>query len=193
MDVAIDYRGSPGISHPVVSFQFTDALPLCFSIETRKTIGQQYSAVRGLYRQYALIYIVADERDSIRVRSNYRHDEDVYLYRTMASPAQARVRFLEYVNTINMLHDHPRWYNAITTNCTTNIRTQRPMSQRAPWDWRMLVNGKADEMLYQRHLIATGALPFGELKQRSLINKRARSADKDPDFSRLIREELPGD
>src|SRR5205809_6319208 len=191
MDVAINYWGSPWISHPIVSFLFADALPLCFSIETRKTIGQDYSAVRGLYRQYTLIYIVADERDSIRVRSNYRHDEDVYLYRTIASPAQARVRFLEYVNTINMLHDHPRWYNAITTNCTTNIRTQRPMSQRAPWDWRMLVNGKADEMLYQRHLIATGALPFGELKQRSLISKRARAVDKDPDFSRLIREELP--
>src|SRR5438067_5709995 len=191
MDLAIMYWGSPWMAHPIVSFQFADALPICFSIETRKTIGQQYSAVRGLYRQYTLIYVVADERDSIRVRSNYRQGEDVYLYRTMASPTQARVRFLEYVNTINMLHDHPRWYNAITTNCTTNIRTQRPMSQRAPWDWRMLVNGKADEMLYERHAIATGGLPFSELKQRSLINKRARAVDKDPDFSRLIREELP--
>ena len=95
MDLAIIYWGSPWMAHPIVSFRFADALPLCFSIETRKTIGQQYSAVRGLYRQYTLIYIVADERDSIRVRSNYRHGEDVYLYRTMASPAQARVRFLE--------------------------------------------------------------------------------------------------
>src|SRR6266576_2271370 len=140
MDLAIMYWGSPWMAHPIVSFRFADALPLCFSIETRKTIGQQYSAVRGLYRQYTLIYIVADERDSIRVRSKYRHGEDVYLYRTLASPAQARVRFLEYVAAINSLRDHPRWYNAITTNCTTNIRTQRPTSQRAPWDWRMLVN-----------------------------------------------------
>ena len=95
IDLAIMYWGSPWIAHPIVSFRFADALPLCFSIETRKTIGQQYSAVRGLYRQYTLIYIVGDERDSSRVRSNYRHGEDVYLYRTMASPAQARVRFLE--------------------------------------------------------------------------------------------------
>ena len=57
----------------------------------------------------------------------------------------------------------------------------------------MLVNGKADEMLCERHAIATGGLPFSELKQRSLINKRASDADQDPDFSRLIREELPGD
>src|SRR6266487_498609 len=191
MDLAIMYWGSPWMAHPIVSFRFADALPLCFSIETRKTIGQQYSAVRGLYRQYTLIYIVADERDSIRVRSNYRHGEDVYLYRTMASPAQARARFLEYVIAINTLRDHPQWYNAITTNCTTNIRTQRSVNERAPWDWRMLVNGKADEMLYQHHLIATAGLPFSELKQRSLINNRARVADEDPDFSRVIREELP--
>jgi uncharacterized protein DUF4105 len=191
MDLAIMYWGSPWMAHPIVSFRFADALPLCFSIETRKTIGQQYSAVRGLYRQYALIYIVADERDSIRVRSKYRRGEDVYLYRTLASPAQARVRFLEYVAAINSLRGHPRWYNAITTNCTTNIRTQRPTSQRAPWDWRMLVNGKADEMLYERHVIATGGLPFAELKQRSLINKRASEADQDADFSRLIRDGLP--
>jgi hypothetical protein len=191
MDLAIMYWGSPWMAHPIVSFRFADALPLCFSIETRKTIGQEYSAVRGLYRQYALIYIVADERDSIRVRSKYRHGEDVYLYRTLASPAQARVRFLEYVAAINSLRNHPRWYNAITTNCTTNIRTQRPTSQRAPWDWRMLVNGKADEMLYERHVIATGGLPFSELKRRSQINKRASDADQDPDFSRLIRDGLP--
>jgi hypothetical protein len=191
MDVAIDYWGSPWISHPIVSFLFMDALPLSFSIETRKAIGQTYSALRGLYRQYTLIYIVADERDSIRVRTNYRKGEDVYLYHTLASPVQARERFLEYIKTMNALRDDPRWYNKITSNWTTNIRTQRAVKLRASWDWRILVNGKADELLYERHAIATGGLPFGKLKQRSLINQRARAADKDPDFSRLIRAGLP--
>jgi hypothetical protein len=190
MDVAINYWGSPWIAHPIVSFQFADALPLCFSIETRKIIGQKYSALEGLYRQYTLIYVVADERDSIRLRTNYRR-EDVYLYHTLASPAQARERFREYINTINVLHDNPRWYNAVTSNCTTNIRTQRAAKLRAPWDWRILFNGKADEMLYQDHAIATGGLPFAELKQRSLINERARAAKDDQDFSRVIREGLP--
>ena len=190
MDVAINYWGSPWISHPIVSFQFSDGLPLCFSIETRKTIGQKYSALDGLYRQYTLIYVVADERDVIRLRTNYRR-EDVYLYRTLASPAQARERFLEYIKTMNILHEHPRWYNEVTANCTTSIRTQRSVNERAPWDWRMLINGKADELLYERHAIATGGLPFSELKQRSLIDARARAADDDPNFSHLIREGLP--
>jgi hypothetical protein len=83
---------------------------------------------------------------------------------------------LEYLNTINSLRDHPRWYNALTSNCTTNIRTQRSVNERAPWDWRIILNGKADEMLYRRHPIATAGLTFAELKQRSLINWQARSA-----------------
>jgi len=191
MDLAIMYWGSPWMAHPIVSFRFADALPLCFSIETRKAVGQSYSAVGGLYRQYTLIYVVADERDSIRVRSNYRPGEEVYFYRTMASPEQARTRFLEYLNTINALRDQPRWYNALTDNCTTNIRTQRSINERAPWDWRMLLNGKADEMLYERHAIARGGLSFAELKQRRQINLRARSADQHPHFSRLSHENLP--
>ena len=190
MDVAINYWGSPWIAHPIVSFQFSDGLPLCFSIETRKTIGQQYSTLEGFYRQYALIYIVADERDVIRLRTNYRH-EDVYLYHTLASAAQAQERFREYIKTLNRLHENPRWYNAVTSNCTTSIRTQRSVKLRTPWDWRILLNGKADEMLYQDHAIATGGLSFTELKQRSLIDERARAADQDPDFSRAIREGLP--
>ena len=191
IDVAIDYWGSPWISHPIVSFQFADALPLCFSIETRKTTGETYSAIRGFYRQYALIYVVADERDVIRVRTNYRPGEDVYLYRTLTSPEHARAGFLEYIYAMNRLHEHPRWYNAVTANCTTSIREQRAVENRAPWDWRMLINGEADKMLYEHHAIATGGLPFAELKQRSLINQHAHAADKDPDFSRLIREGLP--
>ena len=190
MDVAINYWGSPWIAHPIVSFQFSDRPPLCFSIETRKTVGQQYSTLEGFYRRYTLIYIVADERDCIRLRTNYRR-EDVYLYHTLASPAQARQRFREYINTVNVLHESPRWYNAVTSNCTTSIRAQRAVKLRAPWDWRILLNGKADEMLYENHAIATGGLSFTELKRRSLINERARVADQDPDFSRLIRQGLP--
>jgi hypothetical protein len=190
MDVAINYWGSPWIAHPIVSFLFADALPLCFSIETRKAIGRNYSVLRGLYRQYNLIYVLADERDSIRVRSNYRH-EDVYLYHTLASPAQARERFLEYVTAMNELRDQARWYNEVTANCTTSIRAQRAVNERAAWDWRMLINGKMDELLYERHALGAGGLPFAALKERSLINQRAIAADQDPDFSRLIREGLP--
>jgi hypothetical protein len=190
IDLAIDYWGSPWIAHPIVSFQFADAPPVCFSIETRKTAGQTYSAIGGLYRQYALIYVVSDERDVIRLRTNYRN-EDIYLYHTTVPPARARERFLEYVRSLNALRTQPRWYNAITTNCTTAIREQRPNNERVPWDWRILLNGKADELLYEHGALVTGGLPFGQLKAQSLINARAKRADTSPDFSQLIRVGLP--
>ena len=190
IDLAINYWGSPWIAHPIVSFQFADAPPLCFSIETRKKLGQTYSTIGGLYRQFELIYIVADERDVIRLRTNYRK-EDVYLYHTAISPARASERFLEYIHSLNALRDKARWYNAITTNCTTSIRTQHPPKERVPWDWRILLNGKGDELMYERHVIVTGGLPFAELKTRSLIDTRASAANDSPDFSKLIREGLP--
>ena len=190
IDLAIDYWGSPWIAHPIVSFQFADAPPFCFSIETRKTVGQTYSTIGGLYRQYALIYLVSDERDVIRLRTNYRH-EDIYLYHLTAPANRARERFLEYVHSLNALRTEPRWYNAITTNCTTSIRSQHPSKERIPWDWRILLNGKGDELLYKDGGLVTGGLPFAELKAQSLINDRAERADTSPDFSQLIRVGLP--
>ncbi|MFL6589987.1 MAG: DUF4105 domain-containing protein [Chthoniobacterales bacterium] len=191
VDLAINYWGSPWIAHPIASFQFADAPPLCFSIETRKQTGQTYSAIGGLYRQFTLIYLVADERDVIRLRTNYRKGEDIYLYRTTVTTDHARQRFLQYVHSLNDLHSHPGWYNALTTNCTTSIRSQHPEAERIPWDWRILLNGKADELLYEQKAIGTDSLSFAELKQRSLIDERAKAADKDPDFSARIREGLP--
>jgi hypothetical protein len=180
------------MAHPIASFQFADTPPVCFSIEVRREIGESYSAIGGFFRQYELIYVVADERDVIRVRTNFRRGEDVYLYRTTATPAQARERFMDYIAALNQLHDQPRWYNAATTNCTTSIRTQRAAARRAPWDWRILFNGKADELMFERGSLATDGLSFAELKTRSLINAAAKVADGAPDFSRLIRIGLPG-
>ena len=162
---------------------------VCFSIETRKKAGQTYSAIGGLYRQFELIYLVSDERDVIRLRTNYRH-ENIYLYRTTISPAQARERFREYLHSLNTIRDHPRWYNAITTNCTTSIRAQHPPGERIAWDWRMLLNGKMDEMLYAHGIFATGGLPFATLKERALIDRAAQAANDAPDFSQLIRKDL---
>ena len=186
-DIFINYWGSPWMAHPIVSFQFADAPPVCFSIETRKEVGESYSALGGIYRQYELIYTMADERDVVRLRTNFRKGEDAYLYRTTIKPERARERFMEYLTTINELREHPRWYNAITTNCTTAIRSQHPSSERLPWDWRLLVNGKGDEMLYERGGIATDGLAFPELKAQALINETARQANEAADFSKRIR------
>jgi hypothetical protein len=192
VDLFINFWGSTLICHPIVSFQFGPDDHVAISVETRMAQGQSYSTVRGFFKQFALIYIVADERDVVRVRTNYRH-EQLYLYRTSVQPERARALFLDYLKTVNALHERPQFYNALTSNCTTNVRTHTAATttKPAPWDWRMLVNGTVDELVYERGGFASH-LPFAELKQRSLIDDRAQAADRALDFSERIRAGLPG-
>ena len=189
VDLFLNYWGSPYMAHPILSYDFGGDGRVCFSIETRPEKGEVYSALGGLYRMFELHYVVADERDVVRPRSNFRKDEDVYLYRIKAS--RVRESFLEYVRAVNELHENPRWYNAVTNNCTTAIRQQRAASDRAPWDWRMLANGLGDELLYENGAIDR-SLPFAELKRISHINPRAHDAGDATDFSERIRVGLPG-
>lgn len=189
LDLFITYWGSPYIAHPILSFVFEDGSHVAFSIETRKEAGEEYSSIKGFFREYELIYIPADERDVIRLRTNYRKGEDVYLYRTKTSPQRARAMLLDYVARMNALHKQPEWYNALTSNCTTNIRIHGVNSAegKAPrWDYRILVNGLGDQMLYERGDLS-GDLPFDKLKAQALINPAARAAGDSEEFSRLIR------
>jgi hypothetical protein len=192
IDIGMDSWGSEWIAHPVVSFQFADDLPVAFSIETRREKPESYSAIGGFYRQYELLYVVGDERDLFGIRAIHSPKNTMYLYRTKTTPEKARARFMEYINAMNALKKHPRWYNAVTTNCTTTVRTQRPMTNRTPWDWRILLNGKLDEAMYEYGVLVTDGLPFPELKQRAVINEAARAAGESPEFSRLIRQSRPG-
>jgi hypothetical protein len=191
VDLYLVTWGSPHIAHTMISFGFTNGDYVCFSIETRMEKGESYSALRGFFRQFELTYIIADERDVVRLRTNYRQDEEARLYRLQVTPEQGRKLFLDYLRRANELHDHAEWYNALTDNCTIAIRTQRDAADRAPWDWRMLINGHLDELLYERGTIVTN-LPFAELKKLSNINPQAKSADQAADFSQQIRQGLPG-
>lgn len=193
IDLFVDYWGSPWIAHTIVSFQLGDDDHVAMSVEASKEIGEDYSTVRGFFRQYELIYVLGDERDLVLVRTNYRKGEDVYLYRTRATPERARKLFLEYLREINLLQKRPQWYNALTSNCTTNIAGRMEAAGGAVprWDWRILLNGRGAEMMYERGNFA-GDLPFAELKTRARINPGARAADAVADFSRRIRAGRPG-
>lgn len=181
--------GIPFASHPIASFQFGDNQHVAFSIEARYKVGQAYSTVLGFFRQYGLIFVAADERDVIRLRTNYRKDEEVYMYRLHTQPEIARAMFLTYVTYLNKLKDHPEWYNEVTRNCTTTL--QKPLAADVnnpqPWTYRYILNGTLDELLYERGRLVTGGLPFPELRQREHINAAGHTADGSPDYSALIR------
>ena len=181
--------GIPFASHPIVSFQFGDNEHVAFSIEVRYKIGQAYSTILGFFRQYELIFVTADERDVIRLRTNYRKDEEVYMYRVQVQPEIARAMFFTYINRLNKLKNQPEWYNALTRNCTTALDKQLAADVKSPhpWNYQLVLNGTLDRLLYDRGRLVAGGLPFPELKQREHINAAARSADRSAEFSAVIR------
>jgi len=190
LDLFLSYWGSPLIAHTIMSWDFGDGQHLAISIETRKEKGEEYSAVAGFFRQYELYFVVADERDVVRLRTNFR-GEDVYVYRFDAPPADARALLLRYVEAVNELHERPQWYNALTENCTTGIqRLAASGARRSWWSWKLFVNGYLDELGYDIGAFDR-SMPFAVLKAKSHINERAKAANDDPRFSVRIREGLP--
>jgi hypothetical protein len=189
--VAVHWMG-PAIAHVFVSFGFGDD-HLAISIEARKERSEGYSTLGGFFRQYELIYVVGDERDLIRLRTNYRRDppEDVYLYRLHAPIENGRRLFLEYMHAINSLAARPKFYNTLTSNCTNVILVHtRVNPDHLGYSWKVLLSGYAAEYAYDAGKLDHG-LPFPELQRRSRINDAAMAADQAPDFSRRIRAGLP--
>ena len=189
VDLVAVYWMGPAIAHTFVSFAFNDGKHLAISIETRKEKGEGYSTIKGFFRQYELYYVVADERDVIRLRTNYRHDppEDVYVYRLKGSLENGLRMFLEYMRKINSLKLKPEFYNTLTSNCTTDIWYNTLVNENhLPFSWKILVSGYVPEYLYETGRLDT-SLPFAELQQRAHVNARAQAADAAADFSQRIR------
>jgi hypothetical protein len=192
VDLIAVYWMGDAIAHIMVSFGFEGKDFVAFSIETRKEKGEGYSTLKGFFKQYELTYVVADERDLIRLRTDYRNPpEDVYLYRGHMTPENSRKFFMEYVRQINSLKENPEWYNTLTTNCTTDVvRLSRAYGGKARYNWKVLLSGYAPQYAYENGSLDT-RIPFEELRKLSYINPKARAIGDDPQFSHKIREGLP--
>ena len=189
-DLFLSYWAGPQMAHTIISFGFEGGDYLAWSIEVRRLKGGEYSPIADLFKSNPLVIIAADERDVIRLRTNIRH-EDVQLYRLRAPPQKARPLLLEYVTDANRLAESPRFYNSITTNCTTTIiKMMRVVGDTAPFNWRFIVNGYLPDYAYQRGALDT-RVPLPMLKVLAHIDKRAGVADNSSDFSRLIRVNVP--
>ena len=178
-DLFLSYWSGETIAHLLLSFTFSDSTPLTISIEIRREKGEEYSALAGFFRSYEMAYVAADERDLIGLRTHARK-EDTRLFRLAGTPQQARDVLLAYVADINRLAKEPRWYNTLTTNCTTVV-----------YDPRVLLSGYLPGYLRDIGAVRRD-MPLAELVQRGRIGEAGRKlALDDPDFSAKIREGVP--
>lgn len=191
----VDYFHNPFagdfMAHPIISYDFGPDGRVALSIETRREVGEKFSLVGGLYKYTELQYIFGDERDLVRVRTNLR-DEPMHLYHAKFTRERALDSFIESVEALNQLAEKPMFYNIVYSNCTTSLWTQKAADRRSAFDYRILINGRLDELIYERGGLVDGGLPFSVLRKRTLITEKAQAAQEDPEFSRAIRNGLIG-
>ena len=187
----VPFEKMPAIAHTMLSFEFQPAggppQRLAVSVETRKEIGEEYAAWKGSARQYELMYVLADERDVIGVRANHL-GEDVYLYRTTATPQQARGLFVDVMSRTNELASHPEFYDTVRNNCTTNIarHINRIAPRRIRYDYHILLPGYSDKLAYEEGLIERHG-SFEETKAKAYVTPQAILSAEREDFAERIR------
>jgi hypothetical protein len=128
--------------------------------------------------------------DVVALRTNHRR-ERVELYRIATTEDGDLDMLMDYLDDLNGLVEQPRWYNALTNNCTTVIwHHAKAVGSRFPLDWRLLANGHLVELAYAVGAVNT-TLSLEELRSRSDITERALRAGDGDGFSAAIREGLP--
>jgi hypothetical protein len=185
--LVVPFQGVPSLAHTMLSFGFADGEHLGVSVEARLEEGETYSPILGSLRQFELMYVVADERDVVKLRTTYRGD-DVYLYRARATPEQARMLFLDVMERVDKLASTPEFYNVFTNNCTTNIvrHINHVAPGKVPQSMKILLTGHSDRLAYDLGLLDT-TLSFDEARRRAKVSDVARQCSNAPDFSERIR------
>lgn len=151
MDFVVSHFGEiEGIAHTLLSFRFADGTVLAVSPEIRKELGESYSPTRGLFRNYELLYVLADERDVLHTRTHVR-EERVYIHPIDIQPETARTVLEEIVRRVQSIEDHPSWYNTATASCATTLAADLQAVADPPLklDWRVLVPGFSDELAFE--------------------------------------------
>jgi hypothetical protein len=179
--------GGGGAAHTFVSFGFGGSDFVAISVEIRKEKGESFSPVKGLLRQYEIMYVVGDERDLIKLRTNYRKDT-VYLYPMRTTRERMQKLFVAMLQRANHLAAHPEFYNTLTNTCTTNLvkHVNDLVPGRVPLHPAVFLPGYSDRLAYKLGLIDT-TLPFDEARKAFRINERAAKYADDPEFSLRIR------
>jgi hypothetical protein len=188
VDLVVSRWAGDAIAHVFMSFGFRNGQHVAISVETRRRNGQQYSTFGGFFRNYALIYVVADERDLIGVRTDIRR-ERVSLYPLRVAPETARDLFRHYMQRVEALNGQPEFYHTVCNNCTTNVLYHaHAVDAAVRYNWKVLVSGFADRYAYDLGLLDS-SLPFEAIQERYRI-QRAPGLTPGADYSREIRSTI---
>jgi hypothetical protein len=184
----VPFKGNRLLAHTMLSFGLRDGRHFVISVEARLKQGETYTTVAGPRKKFELMYLIADERDIIPLRTEIRQVE-VYLYKGRTTPEKVQELLIDMLERTNQLARQPEFYDVLKNNCTTNlvdhINHLRPGT--VPRDWRVLLPGHSDALAYELGLLDIPG-DFESAKAASKINGQVQLYRNDPNFSQRIRD-----
>ncbi len=193
VNIVTSYWMGPQIAHTLVSFDFANQKPLTFSIEIRKEKTEDFSAIGGFFRKFELSLVASDEKDIIYTRSNTR-GEQVYFFPVNMPKAEVKALFEEYLLKVDELAKQPKWYNTLTSNCTTLVfdMVQAVSKQPLPFDYRLIASGYLPNYMHDLNAIDP-SLNMQTWYARAHVNPKVKSFQhmSSEQYSEIIRNGLP--
>ena len=179
-------------AHTMLSFWFENGKYLVVSAEIRKEKWESFWPILWILNQYEMVYVIWDENDLIKLRTNYRKD-DVFMYPIKTSKENMKNLFLSALLRADKLNNYPEFYNTITNTCTTSILEHvNPLridnwKDVINWSKQIFLPSHSDQIAYDLWFIDT-ELSLEEAREYYKINELAEEFWDDENFSKLIRK-----
>lgn len=183
----VHFTGYKGAAHAFVSFEFEGDIFISVSVEQRRPKGEKFSAMKGCFRQFELMYVIADERDTVKLRTDH-HKNNIFLYPLKLSKEKSQELFCDILKRANTLSEKPEFYHTLSNACFGNIvdHINAIIPGKMPFDYRIILPENADYYAYALDLLETD-LPISEARKKHRINSLAEKYGDDPAFSLRIR------
>ena len=182
--------GGLGRAHLMIEFKFPGPSWVVFSPEPRLERGKTFSAIKGLFRQYELVYIVAAETDAIRFRTNVLH-HDVYLYELHLTEPNLKKLFVDVAQRETKLSKEPEFYHTLFNSVESNVVRHLKAVANKWVPGPLLFPANGDHLAFDMKLLRPET-PLLTLRQRGLISNIARTNQSDTEFSQQIHDPLEG-
>ncbi len=158
------------IAHTFLVFEFPESYGevrwLGLSVETRREVGESYSLIGGVLKAFEVTHVWATEEDLVTRRVELL-DYPLTRYRvTVPTEYLARI-FRQFADETAALATTPRWYNTLTTNCTSSLVSyvNEVRADAIPWDFSLVFTGRADTYLAELgYLDAASAEPINRVR-----------------------------
>ena len=140
--------GSQLAAHTLLLFEFEGDRLLGLTIEARREVDEDYSALAGIRNAFELSYVWASARDLLTRRA-VMLDHDVFVYPVAIDDTQKRALLRRLLERTEALETRPRYYNTLFSNCTNEL------AKAAGFNWApaYILTGRSDEYLFRRGII----------------------------------------